>query len=338
MLTATQAKKHANDHLQAEAPSLIARSATRNKTYGVWVVDYAELARPKEMLIGGCLVVTDDGDVLDLGSAPGSLDNLMETLGRAPLYEDLSDAYEREGEGLALLADLDHNEADGLAAWATERRPWPRALDAETNQTYFRSLMRFVDGERRTHDVYPAPHEMFAAFKLTKPSQVKVVLLGQDPYFNDGQANGLCFSVPRGVAMPPSLTSIHAAMRHDGIEPPGHGDLTHWARQGVLLLNTALTVRSGMPNSHAKEWREFTDAVIRHLNEGANPVVFILWGRSAQRKRRLIDADRHRVIEAPHPAARGRARTAFQESQPFSQVNQALRSLGHVPIDWLIPG
>ena len=337
MLTAAQAKRRANEHLQVETPSLVAKSATRDKKYGVWIVSYVEAARPKDLLVGGGLVITDEGEVFNLGSAPGELDALMQAVGRMPSRDHLADAYEREGEGLALLADLDREEADGLAAWATERRPWPRVLDAETRKPYFRDLMRFVDRERAKHEVYPAQHEMFAAFKLTDPKKVKVVILGQDPYFQRGQANGLCFSVPRSVPIPTSLRSIHAAMLHDGIAPPTHGDLTAWGQRGVLLLNTALTVRSGSPNSHAKEWREFTDAVISNFNASKNPLVFVLWGREAQRKKRLIDTDRHEVIEAPHPAARGKARTEFQQSRTFSQVNDALERLGRKPINWSIP-
>jgi uracil-DNA glycosylase len=142
--------------------------------------------------------------------------------------------------------------------------------------------------------------------------------------------------VPRGVSKPKSLTNIHAAMRHDGIVPPEHGDLTALARQGVLLLHTALTVCLAEPGSHAKEWREFTDAVIRLLNDRDEPLIFVLWGEAAQRKLRLVDTDRHAVIRAPHPAARGMAQVRFRESRTFSEVNRFLREFGHEPINWAI--
>lgn len=233
------------------------------------------------------------------------------------------------------VVDLQPTEVEYLA-------PWPEVLDEETEKESFRDLLQFVADERAKGDVYPAPQQVFAAFHLTEFKNVRVVILGQDPYHQPGQANGLCFSVPTdvpkpGVRKPPSLTNIHAAMHNEGIEPKEHGDLTAWAKQGVLLLNTALTVRRGMANSHAKEWREFTDAVIRRLSAGDEPLVFVLWGRKAQSKKDLIDTRRHEVIEAPHPAARGMAQVQFRESKTFTKVNQALHNLGHhSEIDWAI--
>ncbi len=335
MISHQEAKRRAAEHLRVEGSPWAVSRATRERRYGVWIIGYRDPARPDEMLEGGGLVVTDEGDVHDLGSAPGSLDDLMHALGRSPML-DATDVYAREGEGLALLADLDRDEADGLAAWASGRRPWPDVLAEQLSKPYFRDLLRFVDRERATHEVYPEPHEMFAAFHLTDYKQLKVVILGQDPYSQPGQANGLCFSVPPGVTKPRSLTNIHAAMQNDGIVPPEHGDLTALARQGVLLLNTALTVRLAEPRSHAKEWREFTDTVIRLLNDRDEPLVFVLWGVAAQRKQRLIDTDWHAVIEAPHPAARGMAQVRFRQSRTFSEVNRFLREFGHEPIDWAI--
>jgi len=243
-----QAKRRASEHLQVEGSTFTVSRATRDHRYGVWIIGYRDPALPDEMLDGGGLVVTDAGDVHDLGSAPGALGDLMLTLGRSPTA-GLSDAYAREGESLALLADMDRDEAEGLAAWAAARKPWPDVLGEEMNKPYFRALLQFVDRERAKHKVYPEPHEMFAAFQLTDYKQLKVIILGQDPYPQPRQANGLCFSVPNGVPKPKSLTSIHAAMRFDGIMPPEHGDLTAWAQQGVLLLNTALTVRFADPGS-----------------------------------------------------------------------------------------
>lgn len=330
------AKKQATAHLRAQGSNLVALHATRNKKHGVWVVDYRDPDHPDEMLIGGALVVTDDGEVHSIGSTPDSVDLLMESLGRNP-FGTADDVWSREGESLALLADEDPEEAAGLAARAASRRPWPGVLDEELARPYFRKLMRFLDHERRTGVVYPEAGDLFAAFHLTAYDKVKVVILGQDPYHQPGQANGLCFSVPRDVStLPPSLRNIHAAMARDGFTPPPHGDLTEWARQGVLLLNTALSVRDSEANSHAKQWSEFTDAVITKLSDGQRPAVFVLWGRSAHRKRYLIDEDRHEVVTAPHPAARGRFQTEFREAGSFTEVNRRLEALQVAPIDWAI--
>jgi uracil-DNA glycosylase len=244
--------------------------------------------------------------------------------------------YAREGESLALLSDQDPAEAAGLAAWAASRRPWPDILGDETSEPYFRDLLQFVDMERTRYEVYPKSADVFAAFHLTPYDNVKVVILGQDPYPQPGEANGLSFSVPRDGSPPKSLRNIFAAMRHDQIAAPEHGDLTAWAQQGVLLLNTALTVRRADPGSHAKEWRAFTDAVIPLLSAREDPLVFVLWGRAAQRKKRLIDTDRHGVIEAPHPAARGVAQVRFREARTFSAVDRTLRAFGRAPVNWTI--
>jgi uracil-DNA glycosylase len=217
-------------------------------------------------------------------------------------------------------------------------QPWPGVLDEEIGQPYFRELAGFVERERANHEVFPPAHLTMAAFDITGVDRLKVVLLGQDPYPQPHQANGLCFSVPRGEPLPKSLVNIHKLMRIDGFEPPTHGDLSGLARQGVLLLNTALTVRRGQPGSHAKVWQPFTDAVIRLISSRCEPIVFVLWGRAAQRKLRLIDRERHPVVAKPHPAARGASQVRFQESQTFSTVNDHLRVLGHEPIDWSAAG
>nr|WP_269813597.1 uracil-DNA glycosylase [Ornithinimicrobium sediminis] len=258
----------------------------------------------------------------------------MQSLGRGH-FGGADDVWSREGESLALLADEDPEEAAGLAALAASRRPWPGVLGEDLEKPYFKDLLRFVERERLRGAVYPSPGDLFAAFHLTPFEKVKVVILGQDPYHQPGQANGLCFSVPRDVPrLPPSLRNIHAAMVRDGFTPPPHGDLTGWARQGALLLNTALSVRDSEANSHAEQWREFTDAVITKLSERQRPVVFVLWGKTAQSKRDLINEDRHEVVTAPHPAARGGSQTQFREAGTFSGVNSRLKALHDAPIEW----
>ena len=336
MISAQAAKEQANAHLRAEGSHLVASNASRDKRNGVWVVGYRDPDHPDETLIGGALVVTDEGAVHGIGSTPDAVDLLMESLGRNP-FGIADDVWSRESESLALLADQDPEEAAGLAALAASRRPWPDVLGEELAKPYYREIMRFVDRERRTGAVYPLSGDLFAAFHLTPYEKVKVVILGQDPYHQPGQANGLCFSVPRDVLrLPPSLRNIHAAMARDGFTPPPHGDLTDWARQGVLLLNTALSVRRSKANSHAKQWREFTDAVITKLSDRQRPAVFVLWGKSAQRKRDLIDEDRHEVVTAPHPAARGRFQAEFREAGTFTEVNRRLEALKVEPIGWAI--
>lgn len=336
VISVQAAKRQANAHLRAEGSHLVASTASRDKKHGVWVVGYRDPNHPAEMLIGGALVVTDEGEVHAIGSTPDAVDRLMESLERNP-HGRADDVWSREGEGLALLADEDPDEAAGLAAWAASRRPWPDVLGEELSKPYFRELMRFVDRERRTGAVYPSAGDLFAAFHRTPYDKVKVVILGQDPYHQPGQANGLCFSVPRDAPrLPPSLRSIHAAMARDGFTPPAHGDLTGWARQGVLLLNTALTVRDSEANSHAKQWRQFTDAVITKVSDRQRPVVFVLWGESAHRKRGLINEDRHEVVAAPHPAARGRSQREFREAGTFNEVNRRLKALKSAPIEWAI--
>lgn len=334
MISAQAAKEQANAYLRADGSNLVARHASRDKKHGVWIVGYRDPDFPDEMLIGGALVVTDEGEVYTIGSTPDAVDLLMESLGRSAVGR-MNDVWSREGEGLALLADEDPEEAAGLVAWAASRRPWPDVLGEELEKPYFRELMRFVDRERRTGAVYPSAGDLFAAFHLTSYEKVKVVILGQDPYHQPGQANGLCFSVPPGVlTLPASLRNIHAAMARDGYTPPPHGDLTEWAGQGVLLLNTALSVRGSEANSHTKQWREFTDAVITKLDARQRPVVFVLWGKSAQRKRGLINEDRHVVVTAPHPAARGRSQVEFREARTFTEVNRHLEFLEQTPIEW----
>lgn len=215
---------------------------------------------------------------------------------------------------------------------------WRPLLDAETEKPYFGKLREFVDRERRTHEVFPPEDEVFAALELTPYERVKVMILGQDPYHGPGQAHGLAFSVRPGVAPPPSLRNLLRELKDDaGCPVPTNGDLIPWARQGVLLLNAVLTVRSGQPNSHkGKGWETFTDAVIRAVDARPEPVVFVLWGGYAGKKEALIDTRRHTVLKSAHPSPLS-ARRGFFGSRPFTKTNAALEQSGQAPIDWCLP-
>ncbi len=212
---------------------------------------------------------------------------------------------------------------------------WNPVLRGEFTKPYWPELQAFVAAERARYTVYPPSEEVFAALHLTPHAETRVLILGQDPYHGPRQAHGLCFSVRRGVAIPPSLVNIHAELRNDlGIEPPGHGNLEAWAHQGVLLLNATLTVRAGQSASHqGRGWETFTDEVIRTVSAKDHPVVFILWGAYARRKRALIDTSRHTIIESAHPSPLS-AHNGFFGSKPFSRANDALRAAGLDPVDW----
>lgn len=211
-------------------------------------------------------------------------------------------------------------------------------LRTEFDKPYWGELQQFVEGERARHTVFPAADQVFAALHLTPYARTRVVLLGQDPYHGPQQAHGLCFSVREGVQVPPSLVNIYAELRDDlGIDTPTHGNLESWARQGVLLLNTCLTVRSGAAASHqGKGWENFTDEVLRTVNAKPHPVVFILWGAHARKKKALIDTSRQTVIESAHPSPLS-AHNGFFGSKPFSRTNAALVAAGLDPIDWRLP-
>jgi uracil-DNA glycosylase len=214
---------------------------------------------------------------------------------------------------------------------------WRPILGDQLLQPYFQKLEEFLDRERREHAVYPPAPDVFNAFKLTPFDDVKVVILGQDPYHDEGQAHGLAFSVRPGVKPPPSLRNIFKELQSDvGCPKPTNGDLTPWAKQGVLLLNTVLTVRAHRPGSHrGKGWELFTDEAITAVGEKANPVVFVLWGAPAQKKVPLIDTSRHTVLASPHPSPLS-ARNGFFGSRPFSKVNEVLEATGRDPIDWCL--
>jgi uracil-DNA glycosylase len=215
---------------------------------------------------------------------------------------------------------------------------WRPVLLAETEKPYWKELRAFVTGERRKFKVFPPATEEFAALYLTPYEKVSVLILGQDPYHDDGQAHGLCFSVRRGVAQPPSLVNIFKELNADlGCPIPQHGNLEHWAQQGVLLLNAVLTVRAHQPTSHkGRGWETFTDAVIRAVNAKPDRVVFVLWGAYARAKKTLIDRARHVIIESAHPSPLS-ASNGFFGSRPFSKINAALRGAGQPEIDWQIP-
>lgn len=212
---------------------------------------------------------------------------------------------------------------------------WKRALAPEFEKPYFQSLARQLHAEKREgRTIYPPGPLIFEAFGLTPFEQVKVVLIGQDPYHGPGQAEGLSFSVPHGVAVPPSLVNIYKEIESDlGVTLHKDGSLRGWAEQGVFLLNAVLTVRAGQPASHSRiGWTQFTDAVIRTLSEQREFLVFLLWGNFARSKKELIDTTRHKVLEAPHPSPL--ARGAFFGCRHFSKTNELLLSRGEKPIDW----
>ncbi|MBO5563195.1 MAG: uracil-DNA glycosylase [Bacteroidales bacterium] len=212
---------------------------------------------------------------------------------------------------------------------------WKSALQDEFGKPYFASLVRFLHAEKAAGKIiYPPGSQIFKAFDLTPLPEVKVVVLGQDPYYRPGQAMGLCFSVPDGVPAPPSLKTVFKEIETDlGIRMSGRPNLESWARQGVLLLNTVLTVEAGLPTSHSRiGWQEFTDAVIRTVSERCEGVVFLLWGRFAQGKAALVDTSRHHVLTAAHPSPL--AGGAFYGCRHFSRTNEILLAEGKQPIDW----
>ncbi len=220
----------------------------------------------------------------------------------------------------------------------TFHNDWDRLLADEFQQEYYKRLRAFLKQEYAQYEIYPDMYHIFYALQATSCADTRAVILGQDPYHEPGQAHGLCFSVMRGVAQPPSLQNIYKELRADlGIEPPSHGCLSAWAAQGVLLLNTTLTVRRGQANSHSgKGWDIFTDAVIRCLNEVSHPIAFILWGSHARSKKQLITNPRHGIFESAHPSPLS-AHRGFFGSRPFSRVNTFLAQHGIPEIDWRVP-
>ena len=215
---------------------------------------------------------------------------------------------------------------------------WQPYLEAETQKTYFTKLQEFVAAERAKHEVFPPDDDVFNALRFTPYENTNVFLLGQDPYHDNNQAHGLCFSVRPGISTPPSLVNMYKELKDDmGCKIPNNGYLVSWASQGILMLNAVLTVRAHTPNSHkGKGWETFTDAVIKAVNDKEEPVVFVLWGGYAQKKLPLIDATKHTVIQSAHPSPLS-ARNGFFGSKPYSKINAALEAAGKSPIDWQIP-
>ncbi|MQS06650.1 uracil-DNA glycosylase [Streptomyces alkaliphilus] len=214
---------------------------------------------------------------------------------------------------------------------------WQTVLGEELDRPYFKELAAFVEAEREAGPVYPPPGQVFAALEATPYAEVRVVILGQDPYHGEGQGHGLAFSVRPGVRVPPSLRNIYKELHADlGVPVPTTGYLMPWARQGVLLLNTVLTVRAGEANSHqGRGWERFTDAVIRAISDRERPAVFVLWGARARKKLPLIDTDRHTVVTGAHPSPLSARK--FLGSRPFGAIDTALARHDLPPIDWRIP-
>lgn len=215
------------------------------------------------------------------------------------------------------------------------RNDWAELLDGELQKPYYQELRKFLIGEYRTREIYPDMYDIFNALHFTSYADTKVVILGQDPYHEPGQAHGLSFSVLPNVPPPPSLMNIFKELRADlGCTIPNHGCLKYWAEQGVLLLNAVLTVRAHAANSHkGKGWEIFTNKIIELLNNHEKPLAFILWGNPARAKKSMITNPRHFIVESPHPSPLSADR-GFFGSRPFSKVNNFLASIGEKPVDW----
>jgi len=219
------------------------------------------------------------------------------------------------------------------------QKDWLQFLDEELSKDYFLKLQLFLDNEYKTKTIFPPYKNIFRAFNLLSPNKIKVVIIGQDPYHGENQANGLAFSVLQRMKIPPSLRNIYKELINDiGCPQPINGDLTSWAEQGVFLINTVLTVEAAKPNSHQKKgWEIFTDAVIKKLSNEFENIVFILWGAPSQKKELLIDENRHLILKAPHPSPLSAYR-GFFGSQPFSKVNEYLHRYSKKEIIWCLKG
>ncbi|MEZ8019787.1 uracil-DNA glycosylase [Vibrio splendidus] len=219
-------------------------------------------------------------------------------------------------------------------------KTWESIINDEREKAYFQSVLAFVEQQRNSgKTIYPPQEQVFSAFDMTPFESVRVVILGQDPYHGANQAHGLAFSVLPGVKIPPSLRNMYKELAQDieGFEIPNHGYLDSWASQGVLMLNTVLTVEEAKAHSHAKcGWETFTDAIIAELNQRSEPIIFLLWGAHAQKKGQAIDADKHHVLTAPHPSPLS-AHRGFFGCQHFSTTNKLLSSMDQQPIDWRLP-
>lgn len=214
---------------------------------------------------------------------------------------------------------------------------WQKYLAGERKKPYFAKLEDFIAVEQAEHKIFPPAMKIFSALDLTSYEETKVLILGQDPYIQKGQAHGLCFSVEeKSARIPPSLKNIYKELKDDlNYAPPNHANLTVWAKQGILMLNVVLTVRERQSNSHkSKGWEKFTDEIIRLVNRKKTPVVFVLWGNHAQKKIPLIDQEKHKIVQGAHPSPLARG---FLGSRPFSKINRFLRESGQKEIDWHIP-
>ena len=214
---------------------------------------------------------------------------------------------------------------------------WQELIQEESQKPYYQNLMHFLDQEYATKTIYPPREQLFTCFEACAYEQVKVVILGQDPYHGENQAHGLCFSVPKGEKIPPSLRNIYKELQADlGIVPASHGNLMQWANQGVFLLNAVMSVEAGKAGSHQKKgWEIFTDTIIQKLNEREAGIVFLLWGNWAIKKGDLITNPNHVILTSAHPSPLSASR-GFLGSKPFSKVNEALEQMGQQPIDWRI--
>ena len=219
-------------------------------------------------------------------------------------------------------------------------KTWESIINDEREKEYFQGVLTFVEQQRNSgKTIYPPQEQVFSAFDMTPFESVRVVILGQDPYHGANQAHGLAFSVLPGVKIPPSLRNMYKELAQDieGFEIPSHGYLDTWASQGVLMLNTVLTVEEAKAHSHAKcGWETFTDTIIAELNQRSEPIIFLLWGAHAQKKGQAIDADKHHVLVAPHPSPLS-ARRGFFGCEHFSMTNELLSSINQQPIDWTLP-
>lgn len=300
----------AADHLRNEASSLTVRNrgARRDRRLGLWRVGYYDPEFPDVILDGGELAVWDDGRVESVSSAN-------------PLMSECQMEFR-----MSLMSAMNLPP------------DWLEHLSSEADKQYWEDLQIFLRDERADHEVYPGEEQVFDAFRLCSYEDTRVVILGQDPYHQPDQAHGLSFSVPFGTRRPRSLINIYKELEAEDFPfvAPQHGNLESWARQGVLLLNTSLTVRNSEPgkNGHREHWEKFTDRVLDVLNQKPARVVFILWGGSARAKARLIDKSWHCVIQSAHPTARPNAHDPFLGSRPFSRANACLEAAGLEPINW----
>lgn len=284
-----------------------------------------------------------EGDAAAALEEPGGREGAQQPAGGGPSPEQLRRAGVNRAVALAKQAQRKAEAAVAACGGAPPKladllveESWEEALRPEFGKEYFAQLQGFLADEwaGRT-PIYPQPADVFRAFNACAFERVKVVVLGQDPYHGPRQAMGLCFSVQRGAAVPPSLRNIYQELVSDvGCRAPSHGDLSRWAAQGVLLLNACLTVRQHCANSHAKRgWEAFTDAAIRAVSRRRSGVVFVLWGKPAQEKKRLIDQSKHHVLEGPHPSPLS-AHRGFFGLKPFSKTNALLAKRGVEPVDW----